>query len=175
MHEQRFDDDERALRPKAAAAEDHAGDRAGRAAAEGRSDVLGAEGLLGLQRSAGNAGVTAMLEEERSPVHDVVASGGHPLGADVRADMEARLGHDFGQVRVHDDAAAHSSAKAMNANAYTVGSNIVFQRDHYDLPPHGRAAAVALGAEQVATRELLMRMAGPRGQRVRRRALSRTG
>ena len=27
-----------------------------------------------------------------------------------------------------------------------------FQRDHYDLPPHGRAAAVALGAEEVATR-----------------------
>src|SRR5215210_5680880 len=24
-----------------------------------------------------------------------------------------------------------------------------FQRDHYDLPAHGRAAAVALGAEQV--------------------------
>ena len=45
-----------------------------------------------------------------------------------------------------------------------------FQRDHYDLPPHGRAAAVALGAEQVATRELLLRMAGPRGERVRRRA-----
>ena len=50
-----------------------------------------------------------------------------------------------------------------------------FQRDHYDLPPHGRAAAVALGAEQVATRELLLRMAGPRGERVRRRATSRAG
>lgn len=44
-----------------------------------------------------------------------------------------------------------------------------FQRDHYDLPPHGRAAAVALGAEEVATTELLLRMAGPRGDRARRR------
>ena len=44
-----------------------------------------------------------------------------------------------------------------------------FQRDHYDLPPHGRAAAVAHGAEQVTTHELLLRMAGPRGERVRRR------
>jgi len=50
-----------------------------------------------------------------------------------------------------------------------------FQRDHYDLPPHGRAAAVALGAEQVTTRELLLRMAGPRGDRVRRRLRARTG
>jgi len=50
-----------------------------------------------------------------------------------------------------------------------------FQRDHYDLPAHGRAAAVALGAEQVATRELLLRMAGPRGDRVRRRVAWRPG
>ena len=50
-----------------------------------------------------------------------------------------------------------------------------FQRDHYDLPPHGRAAAVALGAEEVATGELLLRMAGPRGERARRRALAPAG
>ena len=50
-----------------------------------------------------------------------------------------------------------------------------FQRDHYDLPPHGRAAAVALGAEEVTTGELLRRMAGPRGDRARRRALEPVG
>jgi predicted kinase len=50
-----------------------------------------------------------------------------------------------------------------------------FQRDHYDLPPHGRAAAVALGAEEVGTGELLLRMAGPRGDRARRRALAPDG
>ena len=46
--------------------------------------------------------------------------------------MEARLGHDFSDVRVHDDSRAHDSAVGVNANAYTVGSNIVFQRDRYD-------------------------------------------
>jgi hypothetical protein len=46
--------------------------------------------------------------------------------------MEARLGHDFGDVRVHDNVAAHESATAVNAHAYTVGSNVVFQRDKYD-------------------------------------------
>jgi predicted kinase len=50
-----------------------------------------------------------------------------------------------------------------------------FQRDHYDLPAHGRAAAVALGAEEVATGELLLRMSGPRGERARRRALAPAG
>jgi predicted kinase len=50
-----------------------------------------------------------------------------------------------------------------------------FQRDHYDLPPHRRAAAVAMGAEEVPTRELLRRMAGPRGERARLRALLPSG
>jgi hypothetical protein len=50
-----------------------------------------------------------------------------------------------------------------------------FQRDHYDLPPHGRGAAVALGAEEVRTGELLRRMTGPRGDRARRRALAPAG
>jgi hypothetical protein len=44
-----------------------------------------------------------------------------------------------------------------------------FQGDHYDLPPHVRARAVALGAVEVGTRELTRRMAGPRGDRVRSR------
>jgi hypothetical protein len=105
-----------------------------RAAAAGRTDVLGPAGLLGLQRAVGNAGVgTLVAEEERSPVLDVVNSGGgSPLDTDTRADMESRLGHDFSDVRVHTDSRAHDSAKAVNAHAYTVGSNVVFQRDKYD-------------------------------------------
>ena len=50
-----------------------------------------------------------------------------------------------------------------------------FQRDHYDLPARGRAAAVALGAEEVPTGELLLRMAGPRGDRARGRARAPAG
>ena len=44
-----------------------------------------------------------------------------------------------------------------------------FQGDHYDLPAHLRARALELGAVPVSTRELLARMAGPRGDRARRR------
>ncbi|WP_405111790.1 DUF4157 domain-containing protein [Micromonospora sp. NBC_01405] len=104
------------------------------AATAGRPDVLGASGLLGLQRAVGNQAVGELLEPERSPVHSVVNSGGGtPLAPDVRADMESRFGgQDFGDVRVHADGAAHESAKSVNAQAYTVGSNIVFQRDSYD-------------------------------------------
>jgi hypothetical protein len=96
--------------------------------------VLGPAGLLGLQRAIGNSGVSALVsEEERSPVLDVVGSGGgSPLDTETRADMESRLGHDFSDVRVHTDSRAHDSARAVNAHAYTVGSNVVFQRDKYD-------------------------------------------
>jgi hypothetical protein len=48
-----------------------------------------------------------------------------------------------------------------------------FQGDHYDLPAHLRAQAVELGAHEVTTRELTGRMAGPRGDRVRRRRRAR--
>jgi hypothetical protein len=46
--------------------------------------------------------------------------------------MESRLGHDFGDVRVHTDSRAHESAQAVGAHAYTVGRDVVFQRDRYD-------------------------------------------
>jgi hypothetical protein len=120
-----------------------------RAAAAGRPEVLGPSGVAGLQRAVGNGAVASALTEEaageaageqRSPVHDVVGSGGgHPLDPDTRADMEGRFGTDFSQVRVHTDGAAHESAKAVGAHAYTVGHNVVFQRDRYDpASPAGR-------------------------------------
>ena len=120
------------LRPKGARIEEPDSSIPLRAALSGRLDVAGPAGLLGLQRAAGNAGAAALVEEERSPVHDVVASGGMPIPTDVRADMEGRFGQNFGDVRIHDDHAAHQSAKSVNAQAYTVGSNIVFQEDKYD-------------------------------------------
>ena len=40
--------------------------------------------------------------------------------------MGQRFGHDFSRVRVHSGGAAEQSARDVNANAYTVGHNIVF-------------------------------------------------
>lgn len=48
-----------------------------------------------------------------------------------------------------------------------------FERDHYDLHPELRALAVALGACEVPISELAHRMAGPRGERNRRRRAER--
>ena len=59
-------------------------------------------------------------------VHQVLQSPGSPLPASARRDAEQRLGHDFGRVRVHTDAQAAESARAVEAHAYTVGSHVVF-------------------------------------------------
>lgn len=145
MHEHLDDQRHDAFRPKGSRLDEEVQRDVGNAAAAGRSDVLDADAVLGLQRAVGNAGVTSLLEEERSPVHDVISSGGRPLDPDVRTDMEGRLGHDFSDVRVHDDSAATASAQAVNAHAYTVGSNVVFQRDQYD--PSSAAGKVTLAHE----------------------------
>lgn len=132
MHRHLNDEQQDSLRPKGSRIENDREAHPGRAVLHGRGDVLDADAILGLQRTVGNGAVTSLMEEERSPVHDVINSGGRPLEPEVRTEMEARLGHDFSDVRVHDDTAAADSATAVNAHAYTVGSNVVFQRDTYD-------------------------------------------
>src|SRR5205085_9129568 len=98
------------------------------ALAAGRTDTLQPAAVMHLQRAAGNDSVSSLLgadhEEEPSPVRDVVgSSGGQPLDRSTRQFMESRMGHDFGDVRVHSDATASDSARSVNAQAYTVGSD----------------------------------------------------
>jgi len=100
--------------------------------------------LLDLQRLAGNASVSRLIARSEtdeaavsdggaSPVLDIVGrGGGQPLDTGLRAEMEGRLGADFGDVRVHHDAAASDSARSVDANAYTVGRDVVFRSDRWD-------------------------------------------
>lgn len=109
---------------------------ASRAVEARRPGVMHPQAVLHLQRAAGNASVASFMvqreEEEPSPVKDVVGKGGgSSLDKDTRHFMESRLGHDFGDVRVHTDSKASESAQSVNAQAYTVGSDVVFQSGKY--------------------------------------------
>jgi Domain of unknown function (DUF4157) len=64
-------------------------------------------------------------------VHDVLRSAGQPLDQTTRNFMELRFGHDFSRVRVHKDAQAAESARAVNALAYSVGRDVVFGSGQY--------------------------------------------
>lgn len=54
---------------------------------------------------------------------------GQALSARERSLFEPRFGHGFGQVRVHADAKAADMARALNAEAFTVGRDIYLDRD----------------------------------------------
>lgn len=64
-------------------------------------------------------------------VDQVLSSPGRPLDAGARAFFEPRFGADLSDVRIHTGSKAEASAKAVNALAYTVGSNIVFGPGRY--------------------------------------------
>lgn len=71
------------------------------------------------------------VPEVSASVYDVLRSPGQPLDQTTRQYMEPRFGHDFSRVRVHTDAAAARSARAMHADAYTVGRDVVFEQGQY--------------------------------------------
>jgi hypothetical protein len=94
--------------------------------------------MLEVQRLAGNSGVSRLLQREEdgakqaSPVLDVVGQGGgNPLNGSLKNEMEGRLGADFSDVKVHTDSKASESARAVQANAYTVGSDVVVRQDRW--------------------------------------------
>lgn len=66
-----------------------------------------------------------------SIVQGVLTSPERPLDAGTRAFMEPRFGHDFSRARMHTDARAAESARAVDALAYTVGRNVVFGTGQY--------------------------------------------
>jgi hypothetical protein len=76
-------------------------------------------------------------------VHDVLGSPGRPLDPSARAFMEPRFARDFSQVRVHTGSKAAASADAINAQAYTVGSHIVFGGRHGVAAAHDRLHLLA--------------------------------
>lgn len=64
-------------------------------------------------------------------VHEVLGRAGEPLDEATRRFMEAGFQADFSRVRVHTDARADESARAVQAEAYTVGEHVVFSRGAY--------------------------------------------
>jgi len=82
----------------------------------------------GLQRSPAGPVAVATVPPI---VHEVLRAPGRPLDTATLGFMEPRFGRDFSHVRVHADSQAAESARSVNALAYTVGQNIVFDSGQY--------------------------------------------
>jgi outer membrane protein OmpA-like peptidoglycan-associated protein len=78
-------------------------------------------------------------------VNQALGSPGRALDSATRSFMEPRFGHDLSSVRVHTGTLAAESAQAVNATAYTVGQNIVFNHGQY--APHSDAGKRLLAHE----------------------------
>lgn len=78
-------------------------------------------------------------------VASVLNAPGQPLDPATRARVETPFGRDFGQVRVHTDPGAASSAEAIRARAYTSGPHIAFAAGQY--APHTPAGLRLLSHE----------------------------
>ncbi len=120
---------------------------------------------------------SSTLDTAPATVDAALASSGNPLEPGLRQDMEQRFGHDFSSVRLHTSGSADRSARDVNANAYTVGHNIVFAAGQFAPATHGgrrllahelthvvqqsQAPAAAATTLRRQTREPQRRGAGP--------------
>jgi hypothetical protein len=72
------------------------------------------------------------VNQEMEPQLIPSEGGGSSLPHSARAFMEPRFGREFGDVRIHNDAAAARSASSIGAAAYTSGNHIHFGAGKYE-------------------------------------------
>jgi hypothetical protein len=86
--------------------------------------------LLSISRKEASAATPAVTPDVAADVR-ALSGGGAPLGDETRAFFESRFGHDFRRVRVHTGLRAADTTRALNARAYTLGSDIAFAPGEY--------------------------------------------
>ena len=117
---------------------------------------MGNQAVLRLQRACACGAVPAS-------VGAALRAPGRPLERETRESLEPRFGRDLASVRIHDDAEAAHSARAVNALAYTVNQHIVFDTAQYAprsapglrLLAHELAHTFQQGAEPIARTDAL--------------------
>ena len=70
-------------------------------------------------------------DEITNDISNIRSSEATSLDTNTRGFMESRFGYDFSKVRIHADEKAAKSAYSVNALAYTVGNDIVFEEGQY--------------------------------------------
>ena len=111
----------------------HVNDPAEHEANEVASRIMGSPGKTAAS-PVRQAYDSSGLSGDPGVVEQVIRSAGHPLDPTTRSFFESRFGRDFGSIRVHTGSEAAESARAINALAYTAGTDIVFARGRYS--PH---------------------------------------
>ncbi len=74
---------------------------------------------------------SAVVASVIEPSINSLKGGGRQLSKSERDFFEPRFGADFSNIRVHTDGKATETTKAINAQAFTVGNNVVFGKGRY--------------------------------------------
>ncbi|KPM56709.1 hypothetical protein CcI49_26645 [Frankia sp. CcI49] len=110
--------------------------RAGSSLVEGGRSSGAAMAVL---RSALRSQGAGPLDPEIGAAIEARRGAGSPLPEPVRAEMEGHLGADLSAVRIHTDGAAATLNRAVQAEAFTTGSDVFFSPGRYDpTSPTGR-------------------------------------
>lgn len=72
------------------------------------------------------------LDSETEAEIRAVTSGGRPLSESTRSFFESRFGQDFSDVRVHTGSQADKVARSIDAEAFTLGSDVVLRSGKYN-------------------------------------------
>jgi hypothetical protein len=127
------------------AAEEREADRVADAVMrDGHRGTGAAVGAISSAVQRSSAARSTSAEPQAPPIVDrVLGRSGQPLDPTARHFFERRFERDFSNVRVHADAEAAASARAVDAHAYTVGNHLVFGASRYapDTVPGRRLLA----------------------------------
>ena len=96
------------------------------------------EEKLKISRKLSNTSVPEESDEISNEINNIRSDSGIPLDRSSREFMETRFGYDFSHVRIHTDDNAAKSAQSVNALAYTIGNNIVFEGQYSPESDSGR-------------------------------------
>jgi len=85
-----------------------------------------------LQQTIGNRAVGRLLHPEQTGEVAAPTGEGRPMSPKLRSMFEERFGEDFRKVRIHASEHAAESARALDAVAYTVGTDVVFDAGKFN-------------------------------------------
>ena len=111
----------------------------------GEEGRRGTDDAVTPSESAGASGGGPLSDDAESSVRSGVRGSGTPLASKTQTEFESKMGADFSDVTVHTDTAADAAAKSINAEAYTVGSDIAFASGNYN--PDSKAGKRLLAHE----------------------------
>lgn len=111
---------------------------------------VGPDSASTARAGSGSAGGETIDSGTESVVREGIRGSGKPLGTNVRNTFERAMGADFSDVEVHDSASANQAAASVNAEAYTMGSDIAFADGNYNPDSKGGKELLAHELTHVA-------------------------